>query len=78
MRFNHKRERKSSKRAQLCIFATNSFKFRAFRTLHPPKQHVFLEFLVEDKALHLSKRTLRASTARNRWLKKSLVLVSFI
>ena len=37
-------------------------KFRAFRTLHPPKRHVFLEVLVEKKACRFSKRALRADT----------------
>ena len=36
------------------------FKFRAFVTLHPPKQHVFLEFLVENEAFYFTKRALRA------------------
>ena len=36
MRFNQKRARKSSKRAQLLIFTPHSSKFKAFRTLHPP------------------------------------------
>ena len=40
----------------------------------PPKQHVFLEFLVENKAFRFSKRALRASTARNKWLKKALIM----
>ena len=72
MRFNQKRAGKSSQRAQLWIFTPHSSKFRAFRTLHPPKRHVFLEFLVENKAYHFSKRALRAGTARNKWLKKAL------
>ena len=73
VRFNLKRARKCSKRAQLWIFTPHSSKFRAFRTLHLPIRHVFLEFLVENKAYHFSKRALRAGTARNKLLKKALI-----
>ena len=73
MRFNQKRARKSSKRAQLLIFTPHSSKFKAFRTLHPPKRHVFLEFLVKNKAYHFSKRARYAGTSCNKWLKKALV-----
>ena len=41
-------------------FYHSFFKFRAFVTLHPPKQHVFLEFLVENEAFYFTKRALRA------------------
>ena len=71
MRNNPERARKSSKRAHLWIFTT-LFKFRTFRMLHPPKQHVFLEFLVDKKAFHFSKRTLRAVAICNNWLKQAL------
>ena len=47
------------------------FKCRIFRTLHPSKQHVFLEFLVENRAFYFSKRALRAGIARTKWLKKN-------
>ena len=40
-----------------------------FRTLHPPKQHVFLEVLVEKRAFRFSIRALRAGTACNESLK---------
>ena len=70
MRYKQKRTRKSSKRAQLWIFTPHFSKFRAFRTLHSPKQHVFLEFLVKNNAFHFSKRALREDTARNKLLKK--------
>ena len=43
-------------------------------TLHPPIQHVFWEFLVENKAFHSTKRALRANTACNKWLKQALKL----
>ena len=75
MRFNQKRATKSSKRAQLWIFTPHSSKFRAFRTQHSLKWHVFLEFLVENKAYHFSKNALRADTARNKWLKKALTAI---
>ena len=74
VQFNQKRARTSSKRAKLWIFTPHSSKFRAFGTLHPPKRHVFLEFLEENKANHSSKRALRAATARNKWLKKALTM----
>ena len=74
MQFNQKRARTSSKRAKLWIFTPHSSKFRAFGTLHPPKRHVFLEFLEENKANHFSKRALRAATARNKRLKKALTM----
>ena len=39
--------------------------------LQPFKRYVILEFLVQNKAFDLSKKALRAVTARNEWLKKS-------
>ena len=51
------------------------FKCRIFRTLHPSKQHVFLEFLVENRAFYFSKRALRAGIARTKWLKKTLLVI---
>ena len=45
------------------------FKFRAFRMLHPPKQHVALEFLVEKKVFCFAKRALHEGTTHNKWLK---------
>ena len=47
--------KKSSKRAQFWVFNPTFSKFRAFRMLHPHRQHAFLEFLVENKEL-LKKR----------------------
>ena len=38
--------------------------------LHPAKQHVALEFLVEKKVFCFAKRALHAGTARNKWLKE--------
>ena len=38
----------------------------------PPKQHVVLEFFVENKAVHFSKRALCAGNACNKWIKKAL------
>ena len=83
MRYNQKRARKSSERIELWIFIPHFSKFRAFRTLQPPKRHVVLEFLAENKAFHFSKRALRAGTSRNKWLKKALLkvhshLISFV
>ena len=54
-------------------FPHNSSKFRAFRTVHPLKRHVFLEVLVENKAFHFLKRALRAGTACNKCLRKALL-----
>ena len=72
VRYNQKEAMNCSKRAQLWIFTPYFSKFWAFRTLHPPKRHVFLEFLVEKKAFHSSKRALRAGIACNKWLKEAL------
>ena len=74
VRYNQKRPGKSSKKAQLWIFTPHFFKLRAFGTLHPSKRHMFLEFLVKKKVFYFSKRalSLRAGTARNKWLKKAL------
>ena len=44
-------------------------KFKAFRTLQPPKRHVFFEVLVEKKTFRFPKRVQRAGTAHNKWLK---------
>ena len=74
VRYNQKEAINCSKRAQLWIFTPYFSKFRAFRTLHSPKQHVFLEFLVKNNAFHFSKRALRASTTWNNLLKKALVM----
>ena len=49
VRYNQKRARKSSKRAKLRIVTPYFPKLRAFKTLHPHKQYVFFEFLVENK-----------------------------
>ena len=56
VQYNAKRTKKSSKRAQFWIFTTHFLKFRAFITLNPLKQYVFLEFLVENKAFNSKKR----------------------
>ena len=50
-------------------FYHSFFRFREFTMLHPPKQHVFLDFLVENKAFYSIERALRAGTACNKWLK---------
>ena len=70
VRHNQKRARKSSERAQLWIFTPYFSQFWGFRTLHTPKWHVFLEFLVENKAFHFSKKVLHAGAACKKWLKK--------
>ena len=45
-------------------------KFRTFITLPPPpKQHVFLEFLVENKAFYSTKGELRVDIAHSKRLK---------
>ena len=62
-----KRARKSSKRARLWIFIPHVSKFTALKTFHPPKQHVFLEVLIENKAFYFSKRALRVETACSKW-----------
>ena len=56
MQYNQKREKKASKRVQLCIFMPHFSKFRASRMLQSPEQHVFWEFLVQNKVFYLSKR----------------------
>ena len=53
------------------LFTPHFPEFRTFRTLQPFKRYVILGFLVENKAFDLSKKALRAVTARNEWLKKS-------
>ena len=45
--------------------------------LHSPKRHVLLEFLVENKAFHFTKRVLHGNTAHNKWLKKALMASFF-
>ena len=75
MRYNQKRARKSSKRAQLWIFTPYFSKFRVFRTLHTPKQHVFLELLVENKTFYFSKKALLAGTTCKKWLKQALMVL---
>ena len=64
-----KKEEESSAKGHMCGFTPRLSKFRAFRTLHPPRRHVFLQFLVENKAFYLSKRALPAGTACHSWLK---------
>ena len=65
--------KKVKKKAQRWIFTPHFSKFRAFRTLHPPKWNVVLEFLVENKAFHFSKRALPVATTHNKWLKKAML-----
>ena len=60
MWYNQKRAKKSSESVQLWIFTPHFSKFRAFKMLHSQKQHVFLEFLVENKAFNFSKWTVHA------------------
>ena len=60
MRYNQKES--PVKGLNYGFFTLHFFKFRAFRTLHLPKRHVFLEFLVEKKAFHFSNRGLGFST----------------
>ena len=57
MRYNQKRVRKSSERAQLWIFTPYFFKFRAFRMLHPLKTYVFGVFIKKYCILFLNKGT---------------------
>ena len=38
---------------------------------------MFLEFLVENKVFHFSKKAQRVGTARNKWLKKALSSMIF-
>ena len=49
----------NAKRLQHCTFLL----------IDPTKQHVFLEFLVENKVFCSTERLLRADNARNKWLK---------
>ena len=37
--------------------------------LNPPKRHVFLKALTENKVFYFLKRALRVGTAFNKWLK---------
>ena len=56
-----------------------SFIFPNFQHLEcytTPKQHVFLEFLVENKAFSFSNRALSQDAARNKWLKKHWLLTT--
>ena len=77
MRYNQKRASRPSKSAKLWIFTPNFSKFRAFRMLHPPKPHVFLELLAENKTFSCSIRALHTETTQNKWLKKALLLSVF-
>ena len=58
-----------SEKAQFWIFTPHFSEFWAFRTLHPSKRHVLWEVLLENKTFYFSKRALRKSTARSKWLK---------
>ena len=44
--------------------------------LHPPKWHVILKVLMENKVFYSSKRALRVDNARYKWLKEDLDVVS--
>ena len=59
------------------IFTPHFSKFRTFGMLHPPKWHMFLEFLVKNKAFCFSKRALRPGAAGNKWFKKALIFQEF-
>ena len=67
-----KKGKKVQQKGTAVNFYPSFSKFRAFRTLHLPKQYVFLEFLVKNKAFHFSKRALRADTTRKKRFKKAL------
>ena len=45
--------------------------------LHPPKQHVLLEFLGKKRLFISQERELRADTAHNKWLKQALFHMIF-
>ena len=45
--------------------------------LHPPKRHAVLKVFTENKLFYFSKRTSRADTARNKWLKEALKTLEF-
>ena len=60
---------KSSLRAHLWIFTPNSSKFRAIWNATPPKQHVVLKVLTDNKAFCFWNKALRPSTARNKRVK---------
>ena len=72
MRYNQKRQT-SPVKGRNCGFLPHIFpNLGHLERSTPPKRHVFLEFLVENKAFHFSKRALHAGTAHNKWLKKAL------
>ena len=77
MRYNEKRAGKFGKRAQLWVFHSKCPKFTAFGMLHPLNGMWFQRFFSENKLFHLSKRALRAGTARNKWLKEPLASKCF-
>ena len=70
--FWRQRRKTSSRRFQDVLIKKNVCWIRTFKTLHPPKRHVFPELLVEKKTFHFSNRAQRVGTARNKWLKKVL------
>ena len=75
MCYNQKRQKKSGEKARLYIFFP---KFRAFRTLYSPKNHVFLEVLIENRAFCFSKMALLAGAIHNMLSKKSLDREAFL
>ena len=74
MSYNQKRQKSLVKGHNYRFFS----KFRAFRTLHSPKQHVFLEVLIENKSFYFSKRTLLAGATHNMWSRKALNREAFL
>ena len=55
-------------------FCPSSFQISGIQNATPPKQHAFLEFHVENKVFHFSKRALRAGTARKVVKKKAIAI----
>ena len=50
------------------------FKIKGIYNATPPKRHVVLQVLQEDKVIDISEGALRAGTGRNEWLKYALLL----
>ena len=64
--------KKVTQKGTIMVFYPLFFQIKEIYNATPPKQHVVLQILREDKVIDFSKRALHAGTARNKWLKYTL------
>ena len=64
--------KKVTQKGTIMVFYPLFFQIKEIYNATPPKEHVVLQILQEDKVIDFSKRALHAGTARKKWLKYTL------